>query len=191
MIKKLIGQIYLKLAGWRCVGTVPEGKCVIIAAPHTSNWDTPHMLAIAFLTGVKLSWIGKHTLFKNRWANRFFRWLGGIPIRRHLRQNVVQQMAEVFDEHEELILAVSPEGTRGRLDHWKSGFYYIALTAKVPICLGYLDYSRKIGGFGPCLHPTGNVQKDMDRIRAFYIDKKGKHPEQFGPVRLKDEPDLS
>jgi 1-acyl-sn-glycerol-3-phosphate acyltransferase len=112
---------------------------------------------------------------------------GGIPIVRHQRGDMVAQAARTFANSEKLVLVVPAEGTRGHVSHWKSGFYHIARTANVPIVLGYLDYPRRRGGFGPSIEATGDVSADMDKIRAFYADKVGRFPEQFGEVRLKEE----
>jgi 1-acyl-sn-glycerol-3-phosphate acyltransferase len=113
--------------------------------------------------------------------------LGGIPVRRDRRNNLVAQVAEAFASASDLALVVPAEGTRGRTEYWKSGFYHMARTAKVPIVCGYLDYARKRGGFGHEFEPSGDVARDMDVVRAFYADKVGKYPECFGPVRLRDE----
>jgi 1-acyl-sn-glycerol-3-phosphate acyltransferase len=184
---KLLARVFLALRGWRAEGRAPEvDKFVLIAAPHTSNWDLAYLLALAQVFGVRVSWMGKHTLF--RWPMGWIMTrLGGIPVRRHQRENVVKQMAEAFRASRALALTVPPEGTRGYRDHWKSGFYHIAREAHVPIVMGYLDYARKRGGFGPHLFPTGNVQRDMDEIRRFYTDKTGKYPQCFSRVRLAEE----
>ncbi len=144
------------------------------------------MLALAWVFEVEVAWIGKHALFAwpYGWLMRF---LGGIPIRRDRSENRVQQMARAVEEAESLVLGVLAEGTRSYVPHWKSGFYHIALAAKVPIVMGYVDFARKRGGFGPELVPTGEVTQDMDKIRSFYSDKAGKYPNQFGEVRLKEE----
>ncbi len=186
-MKKLIARAFLWLLGWKPEGRRPAArKYVLIAAPHTSNWDLPIMLALAWAFDVEVSWIGKHTLFAwpYGWLMRF---LGGIPIRRDRSENRVQQMARAFEEAESLALGVPAEGTRSYVPHWKSGFYHIALAAKVPIVMGYVDFARKRGGFGPELVPTGEVTHDMDKIRSFYSDKAGKYPDCFGDVRLKEE----
>jgi 1-acyl-sn-glycerol-3-phosphate acyltransferase len=113
--------------------------------------------------------------------------VGGIPITRHQRRNMVDQMLQAFAERDELALVVPVEATRARTEHWKSGFYHIASQAGVPIVMGYLDYSRKRGGFGPSLTPSGDLRRDMDELRAFYEPIVGKHPAEFGPVRLEKE----
>ena len=186
-MKNWVGKRWLKMNGWEAVGERPEAsKYVLIAAPHTSNWDLPFMLAISFIFDVQIHWMGKHTLFKSPWGG-MMRWLGGVPIERHLRKNVVQQMIELFDENEGFVLAVPAEGPRGLVDFWKSGFYHIAYGADVPLVLAFLDFEKKRGGFGETLHLTGDVKADMDRVRAFYEGRSGKFPERFGPVRLRDE----
>jgi len=182
-----LARWFLAAAGWEAEGDRPEApRYVLIAAPHTSNWDLAYLLALAAQQGVRLSWMGKHSLFHPP-MGWLMRRLGGIPVVRHRRGNLVENMARTFHEHATLCLVVPPEGTRGYVAHWKSGFYQIALRAQVPIVMGYLDYARRRGGFGPTLVPTGDVRADMDRIRAFYADKVGRRPEWFGAVRLKEE----
>lgn len=181
-IKHFLGWLYLRIFGWRLEGAPPKAaKFVIIAAPHTSNWDLSFMLACIYIYGVKLSWMGKHTSF--RWPfGIFLRWLGGIPINRSSRHNVVEQMVQAFKEHDALVIAVPPEGTRHRVKSWKTGFYYIALGAGVPIATGFLDFKRKCGGFGPTLNPSGDIKADMDILRKFYQNITAKFPEDFGPI---------
>jgi len=152
-------------------------KLVVIAAPHTSNWDLPVLLGLAFALRAKAYWLGKHTLF--RWPFGFlFRWMGGIPVYRSASQNAVAQSVEMFRNSEKLILAIPPEGTRSKVSHWKTGFYYIALGAEVPISLGFIDYKRKASGLGPTLYPTGDIEADMEIIRNFYADVTGKYPDK-------------
>jgi len=175
-----LARLFLTLNGWHAEGERPTAsRYVLIAAPHTSNWDFAYTLALATVFNMRIRWMGKHTLFRFPFG-LVMRRLGGIPIRRGRRNDIVRDIAADFRHHEELALIVPAEGTRSRVDYWRSGFYHIARQAGVPIVLGYLDYARKCGGFGPALTPTG-------LIRAFYADKTGKHPQRFGPVRLKDE----
>lgn len=144
------------------------------------------MLAIAWVYGIRVSWMGKHTLFRRPFGP-VMRSLGGIAVDRRAPHGVVGQMAEIFADREQLILAVPPEGTRKRVEHWKSGFYEIARAADVPIAAGFLDYRRRRGGIGPLIRPTGDVAADMDDIREFYADKTGRHPERFAVPRLRAE----
>ncbi len=184
---KLVARLCLTLVGWRAELPAPtEPKYVLIAAPHTSNWDLVLMLLCGLVYGLRPCWTGKKSLFRPP-LGWLLRWLGGIPIDRSAHHNVVEQLAASFQQRERLVLAMPPEGTRGRAPHWKSGFYYVARTAGVPICLGYLDYGRRRGGLGPLLRPTGDVAADMDVVRAFYADKRGRYPEKQGPVRLEQE----
>ena len=182
-----LANAILKLTGWTTEGARPVApKFVLIAAPHTSNWDLLYLLCMARVFDVKMRWMGKHVLF--RWPlGWFMRKAGGVPVVRHRAGNLVDQMAQVIREADELALVVPVEGTRGYVPHWKSGFYHIARAAGVPIVMSYLDYARKVGGFGPAVMPSGDLRSDMDEIRAFYADKVGRFPDQFGEVRLKEE----
>lgn len=186
-VLRAVGNAWLKATGWEKSGEKPaRSNYVLIAAPHTSNWDFPHMFALSLVYGVKLRWMGKHTLFEPP-LGFLAHALGGIPVDRRAAHGVVEQMAQRFRDEPGLVVAIPAEGTRARTDYWKSGFYNIARHADVPILLGFLDYRTKRGGFGPAIHPTGDVRADMDRIRAFYHDKVGRHPDNFGPIRLRAE----
>jgi 1-acyl-sn-glycerol-3-phosphate acyltransferase len=186
-MRRLLARIIISTTGWKPDGLRPDAKkFVLIAAPHTTNWDFIYLLAFAALFDVEISWMGKHNLF--RWPfGPFMRAIGGVPVRRSKREKLVTAMARTFDDHEELGLVVPAEGTRRYVEYWKSGFYHIAMTANVPIVMSYLDYSKKIGGFGPGFFPQGNIRQDMDTIRAFYEGRKGKFPDQFGRIRLREE----
>ena len=144
------------------------------------------MLATAYAMRVRISWFGKHTLFIPPWG-WFMRKLGGIPVDRRAPQTLVMQMAEKFRNSDALVLAVPPEGTRSKVDVWKSGFYHIASQSGVPIGLGYLDYQRKLCGLGMFVIPTGNVKEDMNKIRDFYRNIRGKHPDLESEPRLREE----
>ena len=175
-----LGLTFLKILGWRVEGEIPSiRKFVIIAAPHTSNWDFPITLAVAFALKVKIYWMGKAAMF--RWPfGGLLRWLGGIPIDRSRSHNVVDQSVQAFQERDHLIMVVPPEGTRKKVSYWKTGFYHIARGAGVPIVLGFLDYRRKAGGIGPTFFPTGRIEEDMLQIRAYYATITGKRQSQFG-----------
>ena len=175
-----VGLTFLKILGWRVEGEIPSiRKFVIIAAPHTSNWDFPITLAVAFALKVKIYWMGKAAMF--RWPfGGLLRWLGGIPIDRSRSCNVVDQSVQAFQERDQLIMLVPPEGTRKKVGYWKTGFYHIARGAGVPIVLGFLDYRRKAGGIGPTFFPTGRIEEDMLQIRAYYATITGKRQSQFG-----------
>ena len=169
-------RLILGLAGWRIEGLLPPiPKFVLVGAPHTSNWDLPYTLLMAFALRANIRWLGKEAIF--RWPLRgFFQWLGGIPVKRSRSHNLVEQSIHQFHRNKQLILTIAPAGTRKRVMRWKTGFYHIACGAGVPIVLGYLDYRRKAGGIGPVIHPSGNITTDMQSILAFYDRVIGKHP---------------
>ncbi|MBU2704561.1 lysophospholipid acyltransferase family protein [Zooshikella marina] len=167
-------KLILRLTGWRFEGQPPQlAKYVLIGAPHTSNWDFFYFIAMAFLYRAKVHWLGKHSLFKGP-LGPIMRWLGGIPIDRTQRNNRVQQLVTLFHHSENFILTIAPEGTRSQVSHWKSGFYYIAVGAKVPLQLAYLDFPNKRGGFGPLIWPTGDFERDLLEIQQFFLPFKGK-----------------
>jgi 1-acyl-sn-glycerol-3-phosphate acyltransferase len=144
------------------------------------------MLATAYAMQIRISWFGKHTIFRPP-CGWFLRKLGGIPVDRRAAQSLVMQLVEKFKSTDYLVLGVSPEGTRSKVRVWKSGFYHVALQSGVPIGLGYLDYSRKLCGFGMFVIPGGNVKEDMDKIRAFYRNVRGKYPDLESEPRLPEE----
>lgn len=187
MFKKTAAKLFMRLTGWTIDGDKPPyDKYVLIAAPHTSNWDGIYMIAIAWVLGIRVRWIGKHTLFRFPYGP-FMKAMGGIPVDRRQSNNFVDAVVELFNERDSLSLAVPAEGTRGRKPYWRSGFYHMAAGAEVPIVLGFLDYSRKVGGFGEAIRPSGDIHADMETIRAFYRDIKGKFPERFTPPFLRSE----
>ena len=172
-ILRFISVIVLRLIGWRTRGEpLDHQRCVLIGAPHTSNWDFPLMLMVVLKLKLRVFWMGKHTLFPFPFG-WFMKWLGGIPIDRSAAHNVVSQTVQKFAEHDELIVLVPPEGTRKKVEKWKTGFYHIAHNASVPILLGYVDASKKEAGFADFFTPTGNLELDFEEIMAFYKEKKG------------------
>ena len=186
-MKKTLARWTLRLFGWKLEGARPtEPSYVLIAAPHTSNWDFPMMLLFAAAFEMKVTWMAKHSLF---WPplGWLMRAMGGMPITRHRNRNTVDTMVDAFREQAELVLVVPTEGTRARAEYWKSGFYHIARRAAVPIVPSFLDFGSKRGGFGPPMVPTGEVIADMDYFREFYRGMRGKFPELFGPIRLREE----
>jgi 1-acyl-sn-glycerol-3-phosphate acyltransferase len=186
---KIFAVIYFALFGWKLFGKAPEArKYVLIAAPHTSNVDFFYLKLSAAMLGIRLQWMGKHTLFKGI-LGPLTKHLGGVPVDRSNRSNVVDQMVRQFEISKQLVLTIPPEGTRGCVEYWKSGFYYIAKCANVPIVLSKLDYSRKRAEIGETIFPVGDISEVMDRIREFYKDTCAKFPDQFGRVRLKEEED--
>ena len=184
----MLGQRFergaLRLVGWTLVDDLPERspKFVLIGARHTTNWDFPFAILMFIGLGMKRNWVGKHTLFQPP-LGWLMRALGGVPLDRSKRHNFVEQVVAAFDGADEMVIALAPEGTRSHTSHWKTGFYYIAVGAKVPILLAFIDYPTRRIGLGSIIHPTGDLEADMRLIGDFYADKRGKKPENMGEVR--------
>ena len=184
-----LSRLLLRASGWRTQGMTPAEiagypKYVLIAAPHTSNWDAPITLMVCFQLQLKVYWMAKASLFA--WPIRWLsRWLGGIAVDRSVSNNTVQNTIAAFAARERLAVIVAPEGTRGKVTHWKTGFYHIAHGAGVPIALAYLDFARKAGGIGRMFTTTGDMAADMAEIQAFYSGITGKNPHQFNPDTIK------
>ncbi len=175
---RLLIRGLLTLAGWRLELNLPPGsRYVIVGVPHTSNWDWVLMLLGKWATGLQVHWAGKHTLFRRPFGT-LMRRLGGIPVNRAHSANLVSRLVEEFANRSSFRLIMAPEGTRKQVDRWRSGFYYIALGAGVPIALGYFDLNRKAFGIGGWMVPTGRVEEDLQRIREFYR-KKVSHAHTF------------
>lgn len=177
---KLIFQTLLK---WKIEGQVPsEKKYIIVVAPHTSNYDFMIGLAVRSIMGFKASFLGKKELF--RWPfGWLFRKLGGYPVDRSRHTNLVDAVAAIFDEHENFAIAIAPEGTRKYVKEWKSGFYYMAQKARVPLLLAAIDYNKRTVFFSQPYYPTGNKEIDSKNILSFYAGHEGKFPKQL-PDRL-------
>lgn len=171
----------LRLAGWRVEGQLAPraARCVVIAAPHTSNWDFPFTLLGAFALGMHIRWLGKASLFRRPFGP-LMRWLGGIPVHRERSNNLVAASIEALKAAPgPLQLVLSPEGTRARAAQWKTGFHHIARGAGLPIQLSYLDWGQRRLGLGPLVDPGDDLDGDLARIRAFYAPFKGRNAKQF------------
>jgi 1-acyl-sn-glycerol-3-phosphate acyltransferase len=180
----------LHLAGWQFEGGLPaEKKYVCLAVPHTSNWDGLLLVGLLQSIGLDMEWMIKDSWVKSP-LGPVLRRLGAVAIDRDRKANVVQQMVAEFERRDRFVLGIPPEGTRSRAEHWKSGFYHIALGARVPVVPGWLDFGRRRAGLGPAIPLSGDVRADMDRLRAFYAEKKpvAFNPAHFGPIRLREEP---
>jgi 1-acyl-sn-glycerol-3-phosphate acyltransferase len=176
-LTKFLGRATLASLGWKIEGNIPpHGKFVAIAAPHTSNWDFIVGISVIAVLQLHVLWLGKHTLFRRPFGP-LFRWLGGIPVDRSSSAGVVQQISRMFAEREQMILGLSPEGTRKKVERWKTGFYHIAIAAGVPILLVAFDYGRKCVILGPVVHPSGQLEADLAEMRRFFGNVKAKHPE--------------
>lgn len=180
-MKRLLSKLLFKLNGWKIVGphAYPE-KCLVIAAPHTSNWDFFIGRCYAYIIGVKPKYLVKSELFLPVLAT-FLKWNGGIPVYRKVKNNVVEQAVDMFVNATQLHLGIAPEGTRTKVVKWKTGFYHITSRAKVPLLLFAMDYKKKEVGVIAELMITGDFEKDMLLIQQQYANVTGKIPENYNP----------
>ncbi len=184
-ILEWVGRTLAKLLGWTIDYQLPDDpKMVLVFFPHTSNMDVVVGITAAFALGLKPSWLLKNEIARPPFRNFFIK-LGAIPIDRHKRESKVERIAEAIGDADRVMLALSPEGTRSKTDYWRSGFYHIARLAKVPIHFAFIDYPSKTVGAKPGFIPTGNLEADLEKIRAFYANKRGKYPERVGPIRFR------
>lgn len=183
-MKQLIGKLFFKLSGWKLDISVPTNeikKCVLVAAPHTTNWDFVYANAAFWYKGIPLKFYIKDTWTKP-WYGFIFRKMGGIGIDRSKSFNGVEFGAHLLKEADDLYLLNTPEGSRSWAEKWKTGFYYMAQKAEVPILLSYCDYPQKQAGIGKVIDPTQlSFEEAMAEIQDFYKDIKGKYPEKYNP----------
>ncbi len=177
-----LSSFIMRLIGWKVTGRYPHEikKLVVIAIPHTSNWDFPLGPLSRSVMKAKIKFVGKASLFRAPFGF-IFRWFGGIPVDRSKSNNFVDAMVEMYEKYDELAVTLAPEGTRQKVEKLKTGFYYIALKAKIPILLIKFDYGKKEIDFGEVFWPTGDIERDMDYLREYYRGVKGKNPEQGWP----------
>ena len=182
---KILSKTFLKLTGWKLHTVTPkEKKFILIGAPHTSNWDFPLALLTFWTVDFNIHWVAKVQMFRGP-LHYLFTALGGIPVDRSASHGFIQQIADRFNQAEQLVLTIAPEGTRSKTKYWKSGFYHIAVAANVPICFGYIDYQKRELGFHEWMQPSGDIDADMKTIADFYKTIKGKRPQFQGPVRIR------
>ena len=163
-----LGRGWLRLAGWRIEGEIPDfARCVAAVAPHSSNWDFVHAVAAVFVLGLRVSFIGKQTLFRGS-LGRFMRWLGGVPVDRSRANGLVEDMVDAFVRADRLWLGIAPEGTRTQVDGFKSGFYRIALAAGVPILPVALNYRERALVVLPAVMPQGDVERGVAEMKALF-----------------------
>ena len=175
----------LERKGWKTVfQPLPGPKGLVVVYPHTSNWDFVVGVLYKFAVGLPANWVGKDTLF--RWPlGPLFKRIGGIPVNRRERSGFVQALLEEFQRRDSMWLALAPEGTRSPVDHWKSGFYRIAVATGLPVGLGFIDYGTRTVGIGTYLTMSGDAEADMARLRQFYAGKRGRSPGNAGEIRLR------
>lgn len=180
-LKRILAKLFLKLAGWKvAVNDVPAlHHSVMIGAPHTSNWDVPYTLAAFWIMGVPLKFFIKDSYTKPPVIGWFFKAIGAIGVNRGQRNNLIDYTVQLLNEQKDFCILVPVEGTRKRVKRWKKGFYHIAIKAKVPVALGYLDYKKKVAGVFEMYRPTGNFEEDMQYIQAKYQEVNARYPEQF------------
>ena len=176
---RFVCTFYLRLSGWKLRGDWPAlDKAVLVAAPHTSNWDGINMLATAGYYRVKLKWMGKKSLTTGPFGG-LIKWLGCVPVDRAAANDVVRTMADVFAREERMVLAIPPEGTRSAAREWKTGFYHIARAAGVPLVLSVLDYGTKTVSVAAAVRPSGDYEADLAVIQSYYASARGKHADKF------------
>lgn len=173
------GSFFLKLFGWKIVGQLPqEKKYVVVVAPHTSNWDFMVGLFARFAVGVKIHFLAKDQLFFFP-LGPILKILGGAPVDRSKKNNNVDKVVELFRSRDEFKLAITPEGTRGRVTRWKAGFYYIACKAEIPLALVALDYATKEIRLREAFYPSGNIDQDFPEILNYYRSINGRYPKEI------------
>jgi len=175
VLSKALARGLLALLGWGVDGEFPDlPKLVAIVAPHTSNWDFIIGILVVFALGLRVRFLGKHTLF-NPWLGWLMRWFGGIPVIRDTPQGAVTDAVEMFAREEQVILGIAPEGTRRRGTPWRSGFYNIALAAEVPILPAAFDFGRRSLRLFPVFKPTGNYEADLAKLQTLYEGVRGRN----------------
>ena len=182
-------RLILKLIGWRVPAELPAAdRYVLIGYPHTSNVDFFIAMLAKGALGLKFHFVAKHTLF---WwpLSSILRALGGIPVDRRSSNGFIGQLVQRFEQakekNEPLVVGMMPEGTRSYREFWRSGFYYLAGEAGVPLVAGYIDYKTKTLGWGPLTHLSGNPEQDLAQLNEFYADIQGKFPEKAAPIRFR------
>ena len=183
MITKTISKLYFKLSGWKTIGNIsPDVKrCIIVGAPHTSNWDFIYARLGLYIFDYKIRYLIKDSMFKNPIAAWFFRVTGGIPVDRSKSTNLTGELAQLLKNADTLYIAIPPEGTRKRVKRWKTGFYRIAVDCNIPIALAILDYKKKQAGFIKILYPTGDMMEDFKVIESFYSPEMAANPDYYNP----------
>jgi 1-acyl-sn-glycerol-3-phosphate acyltransferase len=178
-LSQRLARAILARLGWRIEGEIVNlPKMVLIGAPHTSNWDLILTVGVMFALGVRFSWVAKHTIF--RWPlGVLLRWLGGIGINRQSSKGFVDKMVAEIQTRQTILLALMPEGTRSKVKEWRSGFYYIAHQAQIPINLVIFDYGRKVLRLGPAIYPTGDFAAELPNIKSFFAEATGHNPQQL------------
>lgn len=185
---RLFARFYFWVSGWKIANPPPKElkKCVLLAAPHTSNFDFIYGRFGATILGMKTRFLIKKEAFKGP-VGWLVKQAGGIPVDRKRNNKILEHMSDLFEKNESFYLMVTPEGTRKLVKKWRKGFYAIAMEANVPIGCVYLDYRKREVGLGLVIHPSGDFEKDLAKIQAFYRDKAARHPDRFNMSPMYDE----
>ena len=182
MMMKILSKIIFWLFGWQAIGTFDyPKKCVVIAAPHTSNWDFFVGKCYGYISGVNAKYLIKSSFFIPV-LGTLFKWNGGIPVYRNSNNNIVEQIVSRFNSSNNFRLGITPEGTRSRVEKWKTGFYHIALKANVPILLLAIDYKKKKIGIINSFFPSGDIDRDMLFIQHQFHDIQAKEVRNYNPI---------
>lgn len=185
-LARTVANLYWRISKWNPSTMPAPDQGIILGAPHTSNWDFILMLVTGWKMGLNFKWLGKSQMFPKPLAP-LMRALGGIPVDRSNPHGLVEDLVRRVEAGEKFLLVITPEGTRGEREYWKSGFYRIARQADLPVVLGFIDRDNRMAGLGPTIHLTGDVVADMDVIREFYDGKVGVRDKQLHPPRLREE----
>ncbi|HEX4859137.1 MAG TPA: 1-acyl-sn-glycerol-3-phosphate acyltransferase [Usitatibacteraceae bacterium] len=179
VLTRALGRLLFRLWGWKFTGRLPDvPKVVVAVAPHTTNWDFILGVLVLWSLDVKVSFLGKHTLFKGLFG-KWMRSIGGIPVDRNAAHGVVGEAVAAIRAAEQMVFALSPEGTRKLDKGFKTGFLHIAHGAQIPILLAYFDFEHKTVGFGPLIETTGDTAADLRRVIEFYRPIHGKYPKAW------------
>lgn len=189
---RAVAWLVMRARGWRLEGSPPaDPSFVLLAAPHTSAWDVPLMLASVLKLRLRVHWLGYAGYFRGPLAP-LLRWLGGVPITRGPAEERVRNAAELLASHPQMVIAIAPEGSRYHVPRWRTGSYHLALAAGVPLVLTALDHGARVARVGPAITPTGDLETDLVPIRRFYAGVQGRHPERQGPISFTDpEPEVA
>ena len=185
LVRRTIARVALRASRWRTAGTVPP-KGILVGAPHTSNWDWVLTMLLAWDSNVQIRLLVKKEFFRGPLAP-LLRATGAVALDRENPGATIRGLVEDAATDETFLLGIAAEGTRSRSEYWKSGFHRIARQTGLPITLAYLDAPARVVGWGPTFPPSDDLAADMDRVRAFYADKRGVHPEHWAEPRLREE----
>lgn len=179
-LMRAIARSFFSITGWKVEGQLPEDikKCIMVAAPHTSNWDFPYSLAAFYIMKVRINYLMKKEWLKFPLGS-LFRAVGAIGVERSKSTNMVEQLVSRLNKAHEMRILISPEGTRSKTHKWKTGFYHMALQANVPIIMTSLDYKHKVARVGPMFHPTGDFKHDMQAVLDFYRHVIPRNPHNY------------